>query len=527
MITQFKELWSNLGANQKISLILASGLVALAMIGMMVWASRPDMQLLYGGLNPEDMGKMIDAIDKNGTPYELGSNGSSIYVNASDVHRLRAELAQQGIQSNGSGPGWELFDSGSFGISDFVQRTNYKRAIQGELSRTISLFGGIKTARVSVNMPETRLLSTREGQDRPTASVLIEGSNIDTGTVNSIRHYVANAIQGLNVNDVVVVDTQGNYLTEELQGDGMGIGISGSAIRYQQKLEAYYTNKVQKMLDNVLGGNQAEVAVGVVVDTTSVQKTETLFDPESQVARTTTTQEDGDIERERSGDTGLDTGATGISANSPAATTTGGSNGSLMERESKNKTKTENFEINQTVVNSVQNPGAIKRVSASILVAKQLQGEGASVTAVDRSPEEIEELRQIVMTALGITPLPGESAASYVTVKEMRFAADPHVDYVEMMRNDQRMEKIIEMSKNAIGIVLGLGVIIFFMQMMKRHKPEKISVEVLQPEQMLHSRKLEDTSVVTPEMLNELIRQKPANVGVSLRQWIGEEVGKK
>lgn len=522
MGTQFKEIWNSLGANQRISLILASGLVVLAMVGMMIWAAKPDMQLLYGKLSMEETGKIISKLESQGVPFETGPGGNSIYVEASKVHTLRAELAQEGLPAGGTGPGFELFDEGSFGISDFVQRTNLLRATQGELARTISQFDGVESARVMVVMPENRLLARSEGQDRPTASVFVNGGNLSTNTVNSIRHFVANSIQRLNVNDVVVVDSMGNVLSEALRSDGLGVGMSSDVMKYRKSMESYFTTKVQSMLDRVLGKNRSEVRVAVDIDTSSVQTTETIFDPESRVARTTTTDEDNHIERETSGDGSNATA--GVTANNQGAGTAGASFSTIKEREEDSKTKTEAYEINEKVVSSVQNPGSIKRLTASLVVAKHVDSSGA---AVSRTPEELEELSDLVITALGIKLAPGETAADFVTVKEMTFAADPYANHEELLLEDANMQRYIEMGKNGIGAVLGIGVILFFMQMLKRYKPEKISIEVLQPEQMLQTRKMEDTSVVTPEMLNELIRQKPANIGVSLSEWIGDEVSKK
>lgn len=524
MLTQFKEIWQTLGANQRISLILASGLVVLAMIGMMIWAAQPDMQLLYGKLSPEEAGKIVAKLEQKGVPFETGSGGNSIYVESTMVHRLRMELATEGIPAGGSGPGFELFDEGSFGISDFVQRTNFLRAIQGELARTISQFDSVEAARVMVVMPENRLLASREGRDRPTASVFIDAAGgLTPSTVNSIRHLVANAIQRLDVNDVVVVDSMGNVLSDELRSDGIGGGISNDVIRYQKSLEGYFTGKVQTMLDRVLGPNQSEVRVAVDIETASVQTTEKIFDPESQVARSTVFDEDSQVERETSGDQG---GAAGVSSNSPNPTQNSGAM-ALKEREDRNKTRTEKFEINERVVSSVQNPGSVKRLTASLLVAKRSDMVDGKVQPVSRSAEELEDLREVVISALGIELGAGQQSSDFVTVKEMTFAADPFQDHGELLKNDAQIERWIELGKNGVGAVLGIGVIIFFLQMLKKFKPEKISIEVLQPEQMLQSRKMEDTSVVTPEMLNELIRQKPANIGVSLRSWIGEEVAKK
>lgn len=521
---QFREIWQSLGANQRISLILASGLVVLAMIGMMIWAARPDMQLLYGKLSAEEAGKIIAKLEQKGIKFETGTGGNSIYVESAKVHRIRMELATEGIPAGGGGPGFEIFDEGSFGISDFVQRTNFLRAVQGELARTISQFDGIESARVMVVMPENRLLSSREGQDRPTASVFVDGSGLPSSTVNSIRHLVANAIQRLNVNDVVVVDSMGTVLSEELRSDGLGGGMSSDVMKYRKSLESYFTGKVQTMLDRVLGPNQSEVRVAVDIETASVQTTQKIFEGDP-VARSVVKEEDTQSESESNGD-GSRTAA-GITANTPNAGNAGQSFTTVKTRDDKNKTSTENYEINERVVSSVQNPGSIKRLSASLIVAKRMETVDGQLSLVDRSPEQIAELTDIVLTALGIQLVGGQVATDFVTVKEMAFAADPFVDHGAMLKEDATIQRYIEMGKNGIGAILGLGVIIFFMQMLKRYKPEKISIEVLQPDQMLQSRKMEDTSVVTPEMLNELIRQKPANIGVSLREWIGEEASKK
>lgn len=298
--------------------------------------------------------------------------------------------------------------------------------------------------------------------------------------------------------------------------------MSSDVMKYRKSMENYFTTKVQTMLDRVLGHNQSEVRVAVDIDTSSVQTTETIFDPEGRVARSVTSDEGNNIERETSGDGSNSTA--GVASNSQGAGAPASSFSTIKEREEDSKTKTEQYEINERTVSSVQNPGSIKRLTASLVVAKHLDGSGA---AVARTPEELQELSDLVITALGIKLAPGETAADFVTVKEMTFAPDPYANHEEMLKEDANIQRYIEMGKNGIGAILGIGVILFFMQMLKRYKPEKISIEVLQPEQMLQTRKMEDTSVVTPEMLNELIRQKPANIGVSLNEWIGDEIAKK
>lgn len=514
LINQFKDLWQPLGSNQKISLVLAGGLVAMAMIALMVWAGKPSMQLLYGNLDPEEAGEIWDKLEQLGATPEFGKNGNSIYVEASKVHRLRSQLASDGLVPSGSGPGFELFDEGSFGISDFVQRTNYLRAIKGELERTITQFSGVRSARVMVVMPENRIIVTSEGRERATASVFVDTQGgMTLSAVNSIRHLVANSIQSLDVNDVVVVDSAGVVLSEELKSNGLNGGLSNDVIRYRKGLEVYFTTKVQSMLDRVLGPNQSEVRVAVDVDTSSVQTTEESFDPDG-VLRSVTTDEKKMSERETGAGAG---GVAGATANLPNQGE--GAGGTISDRADETEQKTENYEIGKVVSNRVQSPGTIRRLTASLLVSRRLGDDGAPV---DRTDEDLQRLRQIVINALGIEMKDGQAPEELVTVTEMEFAQDPFTMQTLTMQEEVDFQKWVDLGKNVAGIALGIGVIFFFIQMLKKNAPEPISLEILKPQQALQSRKLEDVGTVTPEMLNELIRQKPTNIGMSMREWIGE-----
>lgn len=514
LLNQFKGLWEPLGVNQKISLGLAAGLVALAMVALMMWAGQPNMQLLYGNLDAEEAGQIAEKLEQKGVAFETGKNGQSIHVESNKVHRLRWELASEGMVPSGSGPGFELFDEGSFGISDFVQRTNYLRAIKGELERTITQFSGVRSARVMVVMPENRIIVTSEGRDQATASVMVDtNGSMTLSAVNSIRHLVANSVQGLDVNDVVVVDSQGVVLSEELRSTGLNGGLSNEVIRYRKGLEVYFTTKVQSMLDRVLGPNQSEVRVAVDVDTASIQTTEETFDPEGQVLRSETVDEKKMMEKE----TGAVSG--GVAGTESNLTNGDSAGGTLTDREDSTEQTVRQYEIGKVTSNRVQSPGTIRRLTASLLVSKRMDETGAPI---DRTDEDLQRLRQIVINALGINFEQGQAPEDLVTVTEMEFAADPFLTQTQSLQSQVDYKKWIDLGKNVAGIALGIGVIFFFLQMLKKNVPEQMSIEVLQPEQMLQSRKLEDTGTVTPEMLNELIRQKPANIGVSLRDWIGE-----
>lgn len=508
--------WLQLGLNQKISLSLAFIVVVAAMAGMLTWASRPDMQLLYGRLDPKDAGDIVQALDAQAVPYQIEAGGGSILVPRNQVHRLRMDLAASGVPSGGS-IGFEIFDRGNFGVSDFVQRTNYLRAIQGELSRTVSQLDGVRSARVMVVMPENRLLVSGNSA-RATASVLVDtgGRRLELEAVNSVRSLVSNAVEGLRIDDVVVVDNRGNVLSEALKEEAIG-GLSAGQLRYRREMEDYFSRKVESMLGIALGPGNAVVRVSVDVDASQSTTVEERYDPDGQVLRTQTTMEDSST----SSETGSVSGA-GVAANLPgpeSGTVPGGA--PVTTSEEKKKTRTDNYEINRSTIETVRMGGAIQRISAAVFVAMRGSGEGAERTLTPRSPEELDSLRQIVVNALGIAPQRNLALDQVVALQEIDFAADPVVETVGVLQDEERLYHWMDLGRNVLGIALAVGAFGFFLRLLKRHKPGEMSLELLRPDDDRQAgRALEPGAHVTPELLNDLIRQKPANVGHTLKEWM-------
>src|SRR5882757_962207 len=238
LLEQFRRLWSQFSAPQRITLSLAAAAVIVAMVALVMWAQRPEMKLLYGKLGEKEASEVVASLEAQGVKYQIGAGGGSIYVPSDRVHRIRMDLAAKGIPG-GEGVGFEIFDRSNFGISDFVQRTNFTRALQGELARTIGQLNGIRSARVMVVMPENRLL-LKSPDSRPTASIFVDagGSTLAVEAVNSIRSLVANAVEGLRVDDVAVIDNRGNVLSEELKSDPT-LGGASSQIKFRKSVEDY------------------------------------------------------------------------------------------------------------------------------------------------------------------------------------------------------------------------------------------------------------------------------------------------
>src|SRR5580693_4395472 len=282
---QLLAIWRQLGLNQRISIVLATAVVFVGLGTVALWSSRPDFALLYGKLDDGEASKIVSALDESKIPYQVRSG--SIYVPSDKVYQVRMQMAGKGIP-RGEGVGFEIFDKANFGISDFVQRANYTRAIQGELARTISQIDEVESARVMIVMPENRLLLDKD--TFPTASVFVHvrgNSQLQSQSINSIRFLVANSVEGLKPNHVSVVDNLGNVLSENSDDDSI-TGLTGTQLIARRNLEQYLAKKAQDMLDKVLGPGQAIVRVSADINYDTVTRSDEKFDPDGQVARTQT-----------------------------------------------------------------------------------------------------------------------------------------------------------------------------------------------------------------------------------------------
>ncbi len=519
------DLWKQLGLNQRVSLVVAAIAVAAGLIAVVLWSRRPDYQLLYARLSEKDAAQIIGQLQTQNIPHQVSAGGTAVSVPADQVYKLRMDLASKGLPS-GDGVGFEIFDKGQFGLSDFVQRTNYLRAVQGELARTIMQLQGVRAARVMIVQPENRLLLTEQGV-KSTASVFIDvaGGRLEPDQVNAVRHLVANAVQGLSPDQVAVVDNRGHVLSEELKQDPT-LGNASSQIRYRQQVEDYFAKKVETMLAAVIGPGNAVVRVSAEIDTEAVTVSEEKFDPDGQVVRTQTVVEDtsSTAESRSSG------GVVGVSANVPEKATATETARPVSNSEQNRKNRTTTYEINRTTSNTTRNPGTVKNLTAAVFIAPRAQPAPAGGSAKEgqtpaeapkRTPEELNALRQLVVNALGLKPTAGQSLDSLVSLQEMPFqVAERFPTQIAAIEKENRWQGWIEAGSRWAGVIGAAIVLLIFWRMLGKQKPEPVPVEVLSLTPEAASRSLPSSNGVTPDLLNELIRQKPANIGVALRDWV-------
>jgi flagellar M-ring protein FliF len=524
LLKQLGDIWGQLGASQRVSVVAATFVLVAGLVATALWSSHADYALLYGGLSDTESAKVVAALDDAKVPYKVGSGGA-IMVPADKVYSMRMQLASKGIPQ-GDGVGFEIFDKPNFGISDFVQRANYLRALQGELSRTISQLDEVSAARVMIVLPENRLLLDKD--KFPTASVFVRvhgTSGLSSQTINSIRFLVANSVEGLKPNHVAVVDNLGN--TAEIADSDSLAGISSSQLAARRSLEQYLAKKAQDMLETVLGPGQAIVRVSAEVNYDTVTTTEEKFDPDGQVVRTQT-KNDENIDTA----TAQNTTPTGIAANTVGETNSQASSSPVNSSKNHKTTSTIEYEIGKTTSATTQLAGGIKRISAAVTVAQQMEGTGADRKPVTRSPEDLNKLKAIVSNALGADLARGDT----VELAELPFNDQFATEMNQQLDQQVKRDFWWELARKSLYPFLGLAALFVLLRTFKQTPVQEIPLGVPVGRLAIkgangngngngHSR-FPDYSfepqpgTVTVEVLNRLIKENPNNMTNAIRDWM-------
>ena len=392
--------FSQFTINQRFIILLALAGSIAGLVAVTLWTQQPDMQVLFANLAVDDASGIIDKLKDAKVPYETANGGTTVLVPSAQVHDLRLEMAGQGLP-HGGGVGYEIFDRTTMGMSDFVQKLNYRRALQGELARTITQMPEVERARVHLAIPERRLFATE--QDRARASVVVSlraSQTLSKAQIQGVVHLVSSSVEGLHARDVTVVDGHGNLLSNTSSDESAG--LSGTQMEYQRTLEKDIETRIQTMLERIVGVNKAVVRVSSVLDFRKIETTEERYDPNGQVVRS---EQRG--QEKSSGVNGASGGVPGVESNVPGGTEAEGGQTSSNNNQTKNETV--NYEISRTVSRIVEPTGTIKKLSVAVLVDGTYEGGGKASEAsadqpkkyVPRSEEEMKRIEEIVKKAMG------------------------------------------------------------------------------------------------------------------------------
>ena len=531
LLGQLRAIWSQLGTAQRMTVAAATFVLVAGLGALSLWSSRADYGLLYGGISDSEAAKVIAALDDAKVPYK--ASGGSILVPQDKVYAMRMQMAAKGIPQ-GEGVGFEIFDKPNFGISDFVQRANYTRAVQGELSRTIGQIDEVAAARVMIVLPENRLLLDKDKY--PTASVFVRvrgNTQLSPQSINSIRFLVANSVEGLKPNHVSIIDNLGNSLSENSDDDSM-TGLTSSQLAARRNLEQYLSKKAQDMLEKVLGPGQAIVRVSAEINYDTISRTEEKYDPDGQVIKTQTKND----ENNDTSTTTTPSSPVGISANTSTATNS--ANGGPVNNMLNHKvTSTIEYEIGKTTSSTSQTAGGIKHLTAAVTVAAKMEGTGADRKAVSRTTEEIEKLRRVIAGAVGVDTARGDT----MTLEELPFNDQFATDMTHELDVQQKHDFWWELARNATYPAIGLLALFVLFRLFKRTPVQEIPLGV--PIGRLvgryngngngngngHGPRFGDSfepqpGIVTVDVLNKLIKENPANMTQAIRDWMNRGQGR-
>lgn len=424
LTSSVKGKWSGLsGAQRALAASFAAVILITVALGS-VLMSRPKYAVLFSNLDPSDAGEITARLREQKVPYRLSSGGRAIEVPADRVYDVRLDLASEGLPQGGS-VGFELFDKYNFGMTDFAQQLNYRRAIQGELERTISQLSGVEQARVHVVIPQERLFQSE--RQSPSASVVLKlrtGEAPSEEEVSAVVHLVSAAVEGLKPEGVTVVDTRGRVLAGGLArsgDDGSTAVLTGSAFKLQQQYEQHLQDELQSMLDRAFGIGKAVVRVRAEMDFTARETQRETVQPARPGSNSGVLLSRERVNETYTGASPSVGGVPGTASNLRPPSLTGVSSqgaGSYTRTE-----ESESYQVSKSVERIKEAPGTLKRLSIGVLVDGSL------------TPRQRTDIESMISAACGLDPTRGDK----VTVASLPFDTKSlQADEADMRRERQQ-----------------------------------------------------------------------------------------
>ncbi len=407
------ELLKSIPTGKKISFVVILCVLIGGFTALMMYANRPDYQVLFSNLDTVDAARISEKLRENRTPFQLKDGGRAILVPDDMVYQVRLDMASEGIP-RGSSVGFEIFDNMSFGTTEFVQKMRYRQAIQGELARTIMEFDSIAQARVHIVPAGDSLFA--EPEKPASASVVIRqspGLSVNQRHLQGIINLVTCSVEGLKPENVTVVDMEGGMLLKGSSGDDVG-DLSSSQFEYRRNLEKSYEKQIETLLQPVVGMGSVVARVSAEVDLRRVNISEEIYDPESAVVRSEQRQTENSSEAEKTASGSPDLRYEVYNGENQAA----GSAGNSYQKEN----SLINYEINRVNRQIMDTTGDVKRLTAAVIIdgpyVTRTDEQGNAVREFEpRDRREMRTFEDIVKRAIGFD----ENRGDQVTVTNVAF----------------------------------------------------------------------------------------------------------
>ncbi|MEA1996099.1 MAG: flagellar basal-body MS-ring/collar protein FliF [Gemmatimonadota bacterium] len=497
-LSQARDIWAKMGPSQRFALVGVTVSAVVVMIGMLIWVQRPKYEVLYSQLNEEDASTIVMELEADKMPYKLEQNGTALLIPQQKIPETRLKLAGKGLPRTG-GVGYEIFDKVNMGVTDFVQKINYRRALEGELARSIETVSSVDKARVHIVIPEERLFA--EDQNNPTASVMLKlkpSSGLDEKQILGITHLVASSIEGLETESITIVDSYGNLLSSVQAVDPM-VKLTAHQLELRQRMEDYMTRKVQSLLNSVLGPGNTVVRVSSEIDFKKVDQTIRTFDPNNTVVR-------GEQREET------------VESNNKETT-------SLT-----NESTITNFDINETMEHVVQEAGSIRRLTVAVFVNhKQEMVPGAqegeeTLQRVPRTTEELDNIREIVQNSIGFDPMRDDQVA----INQFSFDTSQQDKERQLLEQAERREFWYSIMQKFLLVVSILIFVLFARSLLRSLKilpPREAAEEGIESAMPIEEEiSLEaQKRAQIQEQVMIFAKEKPANVAKLIKTWMVED----
>lgn len=409
-LEQLEKIWGNLLAlgGRRLAALGIVGVAVFAAVGFgSYYLSRTDFETLYSGLTAQDVSRIGAALNEAGIRFDVNSEGTKVMVRREETAHARALLAEKGLPAASNG-GYELFDKlGPIGLTSFMQEVTIKRALEGELERTVLAMKGVKSARVLITLPETG--SFRRGRQQAQASVTIKTeSPSDSSTARAIRHLVAAAVPGLTIDEISVLNTDGTVLAAA--GDASSMA-SSRKLDLEREVGKDLTDKVRKTLTPSMGVENFEVSIAARVDIDKRMTNETNFDPDSKVERSLRVVKESANQQDTSSKSPV-----GVEQNVPDQAA-GGSGGDLSKKSNERREDLTNYELNSKTVATTSEGYRIENITVAVVLNRKriLETLGDSATP-ELIQAKVKEIEKTVIASAGINTTRGDQIS--VTVEE-------------------------------------------------------------------------------------------------------------
>ena len=392
-----KNIWGRMSKLQRVSVVGGTVVITAAVIGLSIWASRPEYRVLYSNLSPEDAGVVIKALQTDKVLYQLADGGKTIMVPKEFVYDQRIKIAGEGGLV-GQGIGFEIFDKVKVGQTDFVQKINYTRALQGELSRTISEFPSVESARVHLVIPRRSLFV--EDRQSPSASVVLKlnrpNLKPDQKEINAILNMILMAGEGPDKMHVSITDNGGKVLYQP-EEDSI-VGANTTQMEHRLQVQRDLERRIEEMLMPMYGPGRVIAKVNAEMDFSQKTIRREMFDPEKTAVRSEQRSEET-----QQGRANLEAGAPDVNFRADGVT------GSVSAQNGSRETRTTNYEINKEEQQIVSNVGDLRRLTVAVLIDGTYEKSNGEWAFVPRKAEELEQVRQLVSNAVGLDKTRGDS----------------------------------------------------------------------------------------------------------------------